>query len=182
MRSLKPNEKLVRHSTAVAEVAAFLVDAMTRRGVDIDGTLIETAALLHDVDKMLPDDHRLKSLGHGAAGAEYLRELGHGELAAAVASHPVMAIGEAQSYEMWADAAGLAGRVVTYADKRARQDLLTLTDRFARWHERYPDSPALDIAEQRARDLEMEICGLAGVRPEDVQRRPWVDEARDAAA
>ena len=72
---------------------------------------------------MLQEDDPLKSLGHGAAGAEWLRQRGYDELAPAVASHPVMEIGTAASYQAWADKAGMVGRVVTYADKRARQDV-----------------------------------------------------------
>jgi hypothetical protein len=155
---------------------------MTRRGVVVDRDLLETAALLHDLDKALPNDHPFKQLGHGAAGAAWLTERGYAELAPAVAMHPVMRIGEADTYEAWADAAGLEGRVVAYADKRARQDILSLDDRFARWHEQYPGSPALDEAHERARRLEAEICELAGIGPEDVAREAWVEEAMRAAA
>ena len=182
LRSLRPNPKLLRHSTAVAEVAAFLADAMVRRGVEIDPTMVETAALLHDVDKMLADDDPLKALGHAAAGAEWLRQRGYPELAAAVAAHPVMEIGNATTYAAWTSGAGLAGRIVTYADKRARQGLITLDDRFAKWHARYPASPPLDVAHERALRLEREMCELAGVTPEEVRPEPWVDEAIDAAA
>jgi putative nucleotidyltransferase with HDIG domain len=182
VHGLRPNEKLLRHSTAVAEVAAFLVDAMVRRAETIDTTLVETAALLHDMDKMLPADHPVKPLGHGAAGAEWLRQHGYGELAPAVASHPVMELGRAGSYEKWGAEAGLAGRIVTYADKRARQDVLSLTERFSRWRERYPDSPDLNEAEARAHLLEREICALAGIKPPDVGTRAWVAEAMRAAA
>lgn len=182
VRGLRPNEKLLRHSTAVGEVAAFLADAMVRRGVALDARAAEAAALLHDLDKMLPDDDPLKPLGHGAAGAEWLRRRGFAELAPAVAAHPVMELGEAESYEQWSERAGLIGRVVTYADKRARQDLVTLTDRFARWHERYPESPKLDEAELRAQRLEREMCELAGIEPNEVSRLEWVEEAMRAAA
>lgn len=182
MRGLRPNAKLLRHSTAVAEVAAFLAAAMVRRGVLIDALAVETAALLHDLDKMLPDDDPLKALGHGAAGAEWLRQRGMPELAPAVACHPVMEIGTATSYHAWADRAGLAGRLVAYADKRARQDIVTLDDRFARWHEHYPDSPRLDEADARAHQLEVEICGLAGITPAEVTRERWVGRAIHAAA
>jgi putative nucleotidyltransferase with HDIG domain len=182
LRGLHPNQKLLRHSTAVAEVAAFLAAAMVHRGVLIDATAVETAALLHDLDKMLVEDDPLKALGHGAAGAEWLRQRGYAELAPAVANHPVMEIGSAASYQAWADKAGMIGRVVTYADKRARQDVVTLTDRFARWHERYPDSPRLDEADARTQQLETEICGLAGIQPADVKRVRWVSGAMRAAA
>jgi hypothetical protein len=93
-----------------------------------------------------------------------------------------MELGTAATYDEWADRAGLIGRVVTYADKRARQDVVTLTDRFARWHARYPDSPKLDEADARALLLEAEICGLAGIQPEDVLRQRWVTGALRAAA
>lgn len=181
VRDLKPNAKLMRHSTAVAETAAWLVAAMIRRGTVLDPTLVETAALLHDVDKMLPADNPLKPLGHGAAGAEWLRQRGHEEVAPAVAAHPVMEIGRAETYEEWAGRAGLAGQVVAYADKRARQYVLTLDKRFARWHEQYPDSPALDTAHERARQLEEEMCALAGIDPAGVKRKRWVSEALRAA-
>lgn len=182
VRGLQPNEKLLRHSSAVAEVAAFLAAAMVRRGIEFNSALVESAALLHDMDKMLPEDDALKPLGHGAAGAEWLRQRGYGELAPAVASHPVMEIGRAASYDEWAELAGFEGRIVTYADKRARQDVVSLEDRFARWHERYPDSPDLDQAEARTRMLELEICGLAAIQPSQVARIDWVGEALNAPA
>jgi hypothetical protein len=59
--------------------------------------------------------------------------------------------------------------------------VLSLEDRFARWRERYPDSPDLDEAESRAHRLETEICDLAGVEPTDVRPQSWVDEATRAA-
>ena len=88
-----------------------------------------------------------------------------------------MVIGHAPTYEDWAAGAGIAGRVVAYADKRARQDLVSLDERFAEWHQRYPDSPPLDLAHSRARRLERVVCALAGLRPSDVGRLAWVDEA-----
>ena len=182
VRSMSPSDKLLRHSAAVAEVAAFLCAAMVGRGIELDATRIETAALLHDIDKMLPADDPLRALGHGPAGAEWLRRHGCEELADAVAQHPVMMLGRAPTYDSWADAAGFEGRVVFYSDKRARQRLVTLDDRFADWYDRYPDSPELSVAHERARRLEKVVCSLAGVRPRDVDRQAWVEEAvRDAA-
>ena len=70
VRRLAPSDRLLRHSTAVAEVAAFLASAMARRGVDVDATADRDAPrLLHDVDKMLPADDPLRAAGprRGAA-------------------------------------------------------------------------------------------------------------------
>lgn len=155
---------------------------MTHRGVAIDTTLTEVAALLHDVDKMLGADDPMKPLGHAHAGAEWMRRNGHPELADAVEQHPVMDLGLAESYELWAERAGLEGRVVAYADKRAQMDVVSLDERFAEWHERFPSSAPMDVARERAGILEAELCALAGVRPEDVGRVPWVREALRAAA
>lgn len=179
---LAPSERLLRHSTAVAEIAAFLCSAMARRGLTIDSTMIETAAFLHDVDKMLPKEDPLRKLGHGAAGAEWVRQQGHAELADAIALHPVMALAGAPSYDDWADRAGFEGRVVAYSDKRARQELISLDERFSEWHARYPESEPLRVAHDRARRLEKVICALAGLRPADVGREPWVAEAMRATA
>ena len=104
------------------------------------------------------------------------------ELAPAVEAHPVMELGRAANYEAWALRAGLEGRIVTYADKRVRQDLVSVDERFAKWHAQWPDSADLDAAHERARRLEAEMCELAGVRPEDVERLSWVEEQMLAAS
>ena len=54
--------------TVVAEVASFLAYRAAQAGLAVDRRLVETAALLHDIDKALPADHPLRALGHGRAG------------------------------------------------------------------------------------------------------------------
>lgn len=144
--------------------------------------MAETAALLHDVDKALAADDPVRHLGHGHAGAEWLRRHGHGELSAAVEAHPVPLLGESPSYEEWAQRAGPIGRIVAYADKRAIQDVVTLDERFERWYRRYPDSPLLPVAHERARRLEREICTAAGLEPPEIRRLAWVERALAEAA
>ena len=106
-------------------MASFLARRIDERGHAIDVALVEAAALLHDLDKALPANDPLKGLGHGDAGAAWLRERGHDELAGAVASHPVMRLTEDERYEFWVRDATVEERVVAYADKRARQDLVS---------------------------------------------------------
>lgn len=182
LRDLAPNEKLLNHSAAVAEVCAFLCAAMSARGVAVDARLAESAALLHDLDKALPAGDPYRALGHGAGSAAWLRDHDLGELAEAVTSHPVWVLGNAENYESWAAATSLEARLVAYADKRAIQDLVSLHDRFERWNRRYPGNPMEPIAHKRARRLEREICAAAGIRPDEVARLPWVDEALRQAA
>lgn len=155
---------------------------MVRRGVDIDATLAETAAFLHDVDKALPQGHPVRALGHGIGGAKWLTDKGYEEVAIPVANHPVGFLAAADSYEAYAEMVGLEGLVVAYADKRALQEMVTLDARFDRWARRYPDSPMLPVARERAHLLERDVCAAAGLAPDEIERLPWVAAALREAA
>lgn len=144
--------------------------------------LAESAALLHDIDKALPAGDSHRALGHGTGGAAWLRANGWAELADLVAQHPVYVLGDATGYDAWAAEAGLEGRIVAYADKRAIEDLVSLDERFERWYRRYPESAMLSLAHERARQLERDLCALAGVTPDGVARLAWVDDAMRVGA
>lgn len=173
LRGLTPPDWLAIHSATVAEVATFLAVAIDARGHAIHVALVESAGLLHDVDKALPTDHPLTSLGHGEAGAAWLREQGHDELAGAVANHPITRLADDEHYSLWIRDATVEERVVSYADKRATQDLVSLDERFGRWVERHGDTPEIRVARERAEALERDVCAAAGVDPDDVKRTPW---------
>ena len=129
------------------------------------------------MDKALPRDHPLLSRGHGEAGAAWLAEQGHGELGPAVAGHTATLLSDERRYPRWAAEASPEARVVAYADKRARQEIVTLEERFAVWLERHPEHRAdMRRAVDRARRLEQEVCALAGVEPQAIRRAPWVAE------
>ena len=172
---------LIRHMTAVAEIAAFLAERAAARGVPVDRALVESAALLHDLDKALAETDPLRRLGHGHAGARWLREHDHEELAPAVDSHPVMRL-IAPDAERWLGRSSLEERIVAYADKRAAQRLGPLDARFKRWYDRHPDhTEGLRLARGRAAELERAICDAADVDPADVRRLRWVGDAFRAA-
>lgn len=176
--ALDPPDWLLRHSSAVAEVAAFLAERVAASGQDANRPLVEAAALLHDVDKALSLEHPLKSLRHGAAGARWLSERGFAELAAAVANHPVSLLSDDRHYSAWNASASLEERIVAYADKRATQQLVSLEQRFGEWLERYPDKQDATLrARGRAEELERQVCAAAQVEPREVVRLGWVDEA-----
>jgi putative nucleotidyltransferase with HDIG domain len=179
---LRPGPRLLRHMTAVGEISAFLAARMAARGVPIDRRLVETAALLHDLDKALPRADPLRALGHGYAGAKWLTDHGFAELAAPVAQHPVSRLGEDALYASFLEEATWEVRVVAYADKRAAQRLAPIGERFRRWKGRHPElSESLTQACKRAELLEAEVCEQAGVTPEEVQRLRWVVAATDRA-
>jgi putative nucleotidyltransferase with HDIG domain len=175
--SLDPPPWLLRHSRAVAEVAGWLAAQMAARGIAVDRTLVESAALLHDVDKALPADHPARALPHGDGSATWLASAGHPELARAVAGHPVTRLLDGESFRRWAGFASREERIVAYADKRAGQRLESLDARFASWHRRFPSGSAgvwsaaqLDSVRGLAARLEADVCRAAGVNPDGVGR------------
>jgi putative nucleotidyltransferase with HDIG domain len=146
-------------------------------GLSVDRRLVETAALLHDIDKALPSDHPVRELGHGHAGAAWLSEAGHPELARAIAAHPVMRLNDPGAEE-WIVDAPLEERLVTYADKRGTQRVVSLEKRFARWRCKHPSyRDQLDSAFVMASRLEQSVCAALGLEPGEVERLRWVDDA-----
>jgi HD domain len=186
--SLDPPTWFVRHSRAVAEVAAFLAARMEAAGVALDRRLVEAAALLHDVDKILPAGDPARTLPHGDGSAAWLVRHGHPELARSVAGHPVTRLVDGEAYRRWAGFATREERIVAYADKRAGQDLESMDDRFASWRRRYPattddgrsigwDEATWRRVRDRATRLEHDVCRAAGVAPPEVKRLAWTADA-----
>ncbi len=179
--ALRPVNGILEHSMVTADVASFLAEAMAREGHPVDRALVESASLLHDLDKALPSDDPLRAMGHGHAGARWLETNGLEELAPAVDSHPVGRLSE-QPYADWVAATTLEQRLVAYADKRSQRRVVTLDERFARWTRKHPESTdQLASARVHAIQLETELCELAGVRADEVARRTWAEDAVRAA-
>lgn len=189
--SLSPPPWHLRHSRAVAEIAGWLAARIAARTADpsaIDRPLVEAAALLHDVDKLLPDDSPARALGHGAGSAAWLAGRGRPELGLAVAAHPVTRLLDAGAAERWLASAPLEERVLAYADKRAGQRLEPMAARFASWQRRYPGGPGspgeggwedtvATAVRERADRLEADVCAAAGVMPREVRRLRWTGRA-----
>ena len=181
--SLDPPPWFLRHSRAVAEIAAWLAERIDAAGTPVDRPLVEAAALLHDVDKLLPPSDAARRLPHGDGSADWLARRGHPELGRAVAGHPVTRLADGDRFRRWAGFASREERIVAYADKRAGQRLESMAARFASWDRRYPDdgdgwSRATRAAvRERAERLERDVCRAAGVRPDEVRRLAWTGEA-----
>lgn len=184
--SLDPPDWHLRHSRAVAEIAAWLAARIEGRGRALDRRLVEAAALLHDVDKLtaLRADPAIARLPHGEGSAAWLAARGHPELGPIVAGHPVVRLAD----PAWAGGArpgaSLEERVVAYADKRAGQRLESMAERFASWRRRYPpgsraddgagwDDATLERVHRAAMALEADVCATAGIAPDAVRRLPW---------
>jgi hypothetical protein len=179
---LDPPGWLVRHSAGVAEVAAFLAGRAAARGSTVDRRLAEAAALLHDVDRVLPKDDPARRLPHGRGSAAWLERRGYSELATAAAGHPVTRL-------LRDDPGGhpndpLEALIVAYADKRVDQRLVPMERRFDGWQQRYPNAwteAQIRRVRARAEHLEERVCAAAGVVPTEVRRLRWVGAALAAA-
>jgi len=190
--SLDPEPWFVRHARAVAEIAAWLAARIERCGIAVDRRLVESAALLHDVDKALSQTDPLRALPHGEGSAAWLTRAGHPELASAVAGHPVTRLRDGEGFRHWATSASREERVVAYADKRAGQRLESMDERFASWRRRYPpvasertagawNDATFAAIRARAARLEADVCRAAGVDPRAVRRLAWTGRAIGAA-
>jgi len=210
--SLDPRPWHLRHSRGVGETAAWLALRIERRGIAVDRRLVETAALLHDIDKILPRPDPARALPHGEAGAAWLAERGYPELARAVANHPVTRLADEERYRRWSAFATREERIVAYADKRCAQHLEPMATRFRRWERRHVprdevtlpdpangdavvpppeagarwDRATFERVRARAARLEADVCRAAGIQPAEVRRLAWTGDAiravRDAHA
>lgn len=150
---------------------------------------MESAALLHDIDKLAAVKPDVEGLAHGEGSAEWLARRGYPELGPAIAGHPVTRLADAAWFADWIAAASPEALIVAYADKRAGQRLESMAERFASWERRYPPAEraarargtwtAETLAEVQARagEIERRVCRLAGVVPEDVRRLAWTARA-----
>jgi HD superfamily phosphodiesterase len=185
LSSLEPPAWFLRHACAVADIAAWLARRTAQAGAPVDRRLVESAALLHDVDKL--PSAAMPGHRHADGSAAWLAARGWPELGAVVRDHPVTRLAEAD-FERWHEHASLEARIVAYADKRAGQRLEPMAARFASWRRRYPPGSGRHVArtggtawteatmalvEDRARALEDEVCAAAGVCPEQVRRLRW---------
>lgn len=186
--SLDPPPWFLRHSRAVAEVAGWLALRVAAMGTPLDRPLVESAALLHDVDKLLPVGDPARALRHGDGSAAWLARRGFPELGPLVAAHPVTRLLDGDGYQSWAAGASREERIVAYADKRAGQRLESMDERFAAWRRRHPhaldeppadgwDPDALRDVRRRAIGLEADVCRAAGIQPGEVRRLAWTGPA-----
>lgn len=174
--SLDPPAWHLRHSRAVAEVAAWLAARAADRGLTVDRALVESAALLHDTDKALPRDDPLRALPHGEGSARWLAAHGFAELAPVVVGHPVSRLADEAWWRRWNAEASLEARLVAYADKRAGQRLESMAARFASWRRRYPPSRGGGSAVAPTDGARPVATPSREDRPPSSQRAAWSEE------
>lgn len=155
---------IVTHSQGVARVAAEAARLVAAGGVPLDVDLVEVAALLHDVDKI---ETRHGDGVHGVVGAERLTAMGHGELAPAVASHPVTALNDEARFPR-----GWPSVLVSVADRHVADAFVTTDQRIDDLASRHPQYRAsLEAARRPAHALEAEVAGAAGLSVDELDVR-----------
>jgi putative nucleotidyltransferase with HDIG domain len=167
---------IVVHSRGVSRVAAEAAHLLAEAGVDVDADLVEVAALLHDIDK--PETRR-SGEPHGVVGARRLTELGYGELAGPVASHPVSCLLDPARFPR-----GWEAILVAIADRRVDQEFVTIDQRIDGMARRYPQyGDELQAARAPAHAMEASLASATGLSDEalaDRLRAAW--QRREEAA
>ncbi len=126
-------EHIKAHSRAVAKEALRICDALEKAGVWLNREKIYHAAMLHDIA-------RLES-GHAEAGANWLSELGYGDIARIVSQH----------HDLESDEINEAA-VLYIADKLVQEDRpVTLSRRFEKSREKCRDAEAMAAHDRRVK-------------------------------
>ena len=129
---------------------------------------------------------------HADGSAAWLAARGFAELGPVIAGHPVTRLADAAWFEAWLASAGAEALIVAYADKRAGQRLESMAERFASWERRYPPDEragrarggwtveTIEAVWRRSETLELRVCELADVAPDEVARLAWTGRAMRA--
>lgn len=157
---------IIDHSLEVARVALFLSMELNRRGQHLDLSLVEAAALLHDLTKT--ECLRTKE-DHALTGSKLLKEMGYERIGEVVAEH-IHLSKVMDPYRISEE------EVVNYADKRVKHDrIVSLEERFKDLKERYGHSHrALELLEglkEETLGIEQKIFSLLDFAPDYLQER-----------
>ena len=131
IRKMGMLDHIVDHSVMVCRVAMTLGRGLEEQGIELNGELIRSAALLHDITKT-----RSFRTGeqHSLTGGMLLRELGFFEVGEVIRQHVFL-----DDYDF--SGPPTEAEIVNYADKRVLHDqVASLDDRMAYILEQYGDS------------------------------------------
>lgn len=157
-------EKKRHHSQLVSELALFFTDQLNAKHpeLEINRTLVEASALLHDIDKAIP---RLEGETHPQTGVRILRSLNYSEVSDIIKHHSVTAILQEETKpKRWEE------KVLFLADKMVKNAIISVDDRFALWFTEadLPDKQKMLLRKclPVVHSLEIEISQLLSVAPE----------------
>ncbi len=163
MGEMQMPEHIVAHSIQVRRIAVCLADDLKSKGFQIDGRLVQAAALLHDITKR-------RSFGtaenHALTGGQVLSDLGYPEIGDLVRQHVRL--------DDYSESKNLAAaEMVNYADKRVLHDrIVSLDERMHYIMERYGHKPEhqqrIQMLWEDTRGLEERIFSYLPVAPNEL--------------
>ena len=129
LKILKENnvpENVVRHSLKVAELALDIAKRLKARGINVDISLLEAAAILHDIMRSKKGDHAIE-------GARFIKGIGYEKVAETAKAHGLYNLPKIKPETT-------EQKILFYADKRIIEDrIVSLKERFDDFRKRYPD-------------------------------------------
>jgi putative nucleotidyltransferase with HDIG domain len=152
-----PESKRI-HARLVAGVAMFFATKF-----QVDTKLLLAAALLHDIDKVLPGRPGER---HPDTAVRILREEGMPEVADLVKTHPLHAILDPEISPKTREE-----KLLYLADKMVKYDMVGVDRRFALWNEEHlppEEQKILDRSYPKVKELEQEVFRLAQISLDDI--------------
>ncbi|MBI5018813.1 HD domain-containing protein [Candidatus Gottesmanbacteria bacterium] len=155
------------HCMLVARLAVWFAQRLMAEGSvkEINIPLLEAAALLHDIDKMVP---KLPHEQHPDAGVRILTAAGYPLIADLVKTHPLHAILDQNIAPR-----SIEQKLLYLSDKMVKHEIITVDQRFALWRSENLPATARDVLDRSyplVKALETEVCGVLRVAPEDVAK------------
>ena len=156
-------ENIVVHSIQVCRVGMCLVDHLKLPGIQMDGQLVQAAALLHDITKTRSFE---TEENHALTGGQVLTDLGYPEIGNLVRQH--VRLDDYSEQKNLAEA-----EIINYADKRVLHDrIVSLDERMRYIQERYGSQPEhrqrIRLLWQKTEDLEKQIFTYLPFSPDDL--------------
>jgi uncharacterized protein len=156
-------ENIVAHSIQVCRVGMCLVDHLKLQGIQMDGQLVQAAALLHDITKTRSFE---TEENHALTGGQVLTDLGYPEIGNLVRQH--VRLDDYSEQKNLAEA-----EIINYADKRVLHDrIVSLDERMRYIQERYGSQPEhrqrIRLLWQKTEDLEKQIFAYLPFSPDDL--------------
>lgn len=153
------------HVEEVTKLALYFTQKLQERGISVNESLVEAAALLHDIDKSAP---KKEGERHPDAAVRILKEIGFAEVAEVVKRHSLHNILDPElAPRTWEE------KIVYLADKMTKYEVIGVDHRFKLWYkENLPKEAVvqLDHALPKVKALEQEIYKAAGITYADIQR------------
>ncbi len=156
-------ENIVTHSIQVCRVGMCLVDQLKLQGIQMDGQLVQAAAMLHDITKTRSFE---TEENHALTGGQVLTDLGYPEVGDLVRQHVRLDDYSGQKNLTEAE-------IINYADKRVLHDrIVSLNERMSYIQERYGTRPEhkrrIQLLWEKTKVLEKQMFKYLPFSPDDL--------------